>query len=146
MSIERNIERIADALELIAQKVSAQQPAAAVGEPEPVKRKKKPQAEDPTPNVAESEAPSVSESVTEESATAPSAAPSMSFVEVKEIFFEALGKIRDRVGLDKSRDIGGALLRKHCGSAVITRESLPIERYQALVDDIREEADKYGAR
>lgn len=160
MTIENTMERIADALERIAQasegKLLGSTTATLEDHPAAPKTKTetKPEVEEPKKRAVKRKPepePEPEEEFEDLGEEEPDEAPKptgkvIKFVEVRTAFFKILNDVRavKEHGALVARDVGGLLLKEFCGgSKTLTEESIEPAQYQAFINRVEELHDKY---
>ena len=155
MPIENTLERIAEALERIAQasegKLVGSTTATLEDHPAAPKTETKPEVEEPKKRVVKRKPepepePEEEFEDLEEEEPKPKNGKAVKFVDVRTAFFKILNDVRavKEHGALVARDVGGLLLKEFCGgSKTLTEESIKPAQYQAFINRVEELHDKY---
>ena len=146
MSIENNLERIANALEKIALAVS--QPAGAAAEQKIADISSEPKVEETKVEETKVEETKVEETKVEETKveeTKVDGTKPLTWKELREHFIGTLNLIREKTGShDDARSTGLALLKQYAAGNGMKEENVPPEFYIAFFTSLNELRAKYN--
>lgn len=162
MSIENDLDRIANALETIARHITTQTTQDLVADPDgkaeestpkPKTRRAKPKAEEPKVGEQRAEEQPAEETEAEETEAEETEAEEqqaeasqLEFDDVSKLFFRVLNLIRDNESRVLAIDTAKALLTEYTGGRPLCKEVLPLDQYGALHNRLQKLEAQYAKK
>lgn len=137
MTIEQTLERIAVALEKLAEQKSS----APTSTGKAVAQETKPEPQRTRPGKKVEEPVQAEESMNEPDPAADIPTSDIKFADLNKAWFSMLGAIRDAQGLPAAQGVAQELMDKYCGGKRFGEAAIDKSEYAALMADINKETE-----